>query len=782
MKSLAQATKSLRMGLLIAGVVGLATGAMAWYQVQRERCIDLEDVDRRAHVLAHQVSDSVRDALGRQDRDVANALSTRLEGYRRLIGFAVYRPDGRLVASGKAVLEFSDSLKAPVAKALRGEPEVIETIRSHGSYVHIWASRLMEPDGSVKGVLVALHDVSNLDDRANGRLVQFAFWILIITLLLMTLVVATMWTAYDRPLQNLADWMRRLRTENVPEAPPAGLPTALLASESDRLAASFRAARSAGWSRSHASVREHNVWTRDRLRTHVIDCLKGGQLVVVSNREPYMHQLRDGKPTMIVPAGGLVSALDPVLQACGGLWVAHGAGDADRETADDRGRLTVPPGDSRYTLRRVWLTREEEQGYYYGLSNEGLWPLCHLAHERPSFRESDWQHYIRGNRRFADAVLEEVADGQAMVLVQDYHLALVPRLLKAARPDLRVGIFWHIPWPNPEAFRICPWRAEILQGMLGADLVGFHLQQYCNNFLDTVDRMVEARLDWDHFAVELRGHQSLVRPFPISIESWNERGVPSGEMLARRVAQFQAQHKLRGTRIIVGVERIDYTKGLPERFRAIGRFFEKYPQHREKFTFVQLGAPSRTHIPRYRDLITDLETLADKINWQFGTDGWKPIRFLVAHHDAPTVHAFLHMASACVVSSLHDGMNLVAKEYVVAKDDCDGVLILSEFAGAARELSDALVINPYDTEQFADAIRYAVEMDPDERRSRMERMRKQVEEHNVYRWAANFLTELAATRTQPSPAHDQLANVASNHNGLSGSLPSPHSRNSEITT
>jgi trehalose 6-phosphate synthase len=253
------------------------------------------------------------------------------------------------------------------------------------------------------------------------------------------------------------------------------------------------------------------------------------------------------------------------------------------------------------------------------------------------------------------------------------------------------------------------------------------------------------------------------------------------EALARRVAQFKEQHKLRDTRIIVGVERIDYTKGLPERFRAIGRFFEKYPQHREKFTFVQLGAPSRTHIPRYRDLITELETLADQINWKFGTDGWKPIRFLVAHHDAATVHTSLHMASTCVVSSLHDGMNLVAKEYVAAKDDYAGVLILSEFAGAARELSDALIINPYDTEQFADAVRYAVEMDPDERRSRMERMRKQVEEHNVYRWAANFLAELAATRTQPLPARDLIENVTSNHDGHLGSLPSPHARKTEIT-
>jgi trehalose 6-phosphate synthase len=361
---------------------------------------------------------------------------------------------------------------------------------------------------------------------------------------------------------------------------------------------------------------------------------------------------------------------------------------------------------------------------------------------------------VTANRRFAETVLNEIGSGQAVVLVQDYQLALVPRLLKIERPDLRVGIFWHIPWPNPEAFRICPWRAELLHGMLGADLVGFHLQQYCNNFLDTVDRMVEARLDWDHFAVELQGHTSLVRPFPISVQDWSERNVPVGDELSRQMGQLREQHHLEGQRLVVGVDRIDYTKGLPERFRAVGRFFEKHPEHRGRVTFVQLGAPSRTHIRRYREHIAELESLADEINWKFQSDGWKPIHFLIAHHDGPTVHAFLQMATACIVSSLHDGMNLVAKEFVAAKDDGDGVLILSEFAGAARELSDALVINPYDTEQFANAIQTAVMMDSDERKRRMDRMRRQVSEFNVYRWAATFLTELAETRPETSSSRD----------------------------
>jgi trehalose 6-phosphate synthase len=268
-----------------------------------------------------------------------------------------------------------------------------------------------------------------------------------------------------------------------------------------------------------------------------------------------------------------------------------------------------------------------------------------------------------------------------------------------------------------------------------------------------------------------------VRPFPISVESWEEKNVPTGDDLARQIAGFKREHKLEGTEVAVGVDRIDYTKGLPERFRAVGRFLEKYPMHRERFTLVQLGAPSRTHIRRYREHIAELEALADEINWKYQTENWKPIRFLVAHHDGSVVHAFLKMASVCIVSSLHDGMNLVAKEYVAAKDDSDGVLILSEFAGAARELSDSLIVNPYDTEQFADAIRYAIEMNGDERRTRMDRMRRQVEENNVYRWAANFLTDLTATRS--AHLRSGVVRVDADSQNENGSRSRPKSRVSD---
>jgi trehalose 6-phosphate synthase len=750
-------SRGLWLGLLIAGIVGGATLLVACWQMYRERLIDLEDQERRAHLLAHQIEDRVLPAVSQPHTEAVAVLAPLLEGYRKMLGFAVYLPDGRQLAAGKDVGEWGRELQPAVTQVLAGKAEAVELARGSDLALHILARRLIDDEGRTAGALVVVHDITHLDDRANTRLLYFAIWTLVSTLALVVLVVGATWYSYELPLRNLAEWMRRVRTEAADEAPPVNLPVALLANESARLAASFQAARQSALVESRSVVREHKVWTRERLRAHAIDCLRGGQLVVVSNREPYMHQFQNGTPQLIVPAGGLVTALDPVLQVVGGLWVAHGAGDADRQTADAQGRLRVPPATGAYTLRRVWLTKEEEQGYYYGLSNEGLWALCHLAHERPVFRATDWQHYVDANRRFTNAILEDIGSGSATVLVQDYHLALVPQMLKDARPDLRVGIFWHIPWPNPEAFRICPWRTELLKGMLGADLIGFHLQQYCNNFLDTVDRMVEARLDWDDFAVELGGRQSLVRPFPISIENWAERGTVTGPGLTQQINKLRTLHKLGAGQVVVGVDRIDYTKGLPERFRAIERFLEKYPQQHGQVTFVQLGAPSRTHIPRYRELIVELETLADKINWRFQTDDWKPMRFLVDHHSGPTVHAFMALSSVCLVSSLHDGMNLVAKEYVAAKTDCAGVLVLSEFAGAARELPDALIINPYDIEQFANAIAQALTMPPAERTARMERMRQVVEERNVYWWAAAFLADLCGTRANLSRTSGQFS-------------------------
>jgi trehalose 6-phosphate synthase len=463
------------------------------------------------------------------------------------------------------------------------------------------------------------------------------------------------------------------------------------------------------------------------------------RVVVVANREPYMHVRNAEGLHWIRPASGLVTALDPIAQATGGVWIAHGSGSGDRETADERGRIAVPPTNPSYTLRRIWLTKEEEAGYYYGFANRALWPLCHIAYTRPVFNASDWQQYQRVNARFAEAVLEEIKDSPAIVLVQDYHYALLPRIVKRQRPDAIISHFWHIPWPHREAFRICPWQEELLDGMLGSDLLGFHVQLHCNNFLETADRLIESRVDYEHFSVTRSAHETKVRPIPISIDM---EGLSQDGVARSDVEGFRRSYGLKPEwAVAIGVDRMDYTKGIPERFRAVDRFLESYPVWRNRFVFLQMGAPSRTEIREYRDLNAEIDELAQQINDKHGTDEWKPICIARAHHGTEEVFAAYRTADVCVVSSLHDGMNLVAKEFVAARDDLLGVLILSPFTGAAREMPEALLVNPYATDQFADALNTALTMSAEERKRRMQRLRAQVADHNIYRWAGLLLTE-----------------------------------------
>jgi trehalose 6-phosphate synthase len=464
----------------------------------------------------------------------------------------------------------------------------------------------------------------------------------------------------------------------------------------------------------------------------------------------------------VVPASGLVTALEPILCACNGTWIAQATGAADRESADEAGCLRVPPDHPQYTLHRVWLTKEEEQGFYLGFANEGLWPLCHIAHTRPTFRVEDWECYQAVNQKFAGTLLDEIRSEESpAVLVQDYHFALLPGIIKQRRPDARVAIFWHIPWPNPEAFGICPWQRELLDGLLGADLIGFHIQAHCNNFLETVDRTLESRVDWERFAVTREGHRTLVHPFPISVSMERpEAGPAPPEFPHLERAELLSRHGVRATFMGVGVDRIDYTKGIPERFRGIERFLEKCPAYREQFTFVQIGSPSRTHIPRYHELMEEVIREAERINRRFQTSEWRPIVLLTRQHSHEEILPYYRTADLCLVTSLHDGMNLVAKEFVASRPDDQGVLILSRFAGASHELADALVVNPYDIEEIAHAVHHALEMPPEERRIRMQRMRTIVKERNIYRWAGSLIGELCDIRTTNALRKPSLVRVS----------------------
>ena len=482
--------------------------------------------------------------------------------------------------------------------------------------------------------------------------------------------------------------------------------------------------------------------TRESLRELVQEKLRDYLFIVVSNREPYVHTFSGREIKCQKPPSGLTVALDPVMQACGGTWIAHGSGDADAHVVDKGNKVLVPPQKPLYPLKRVWLSRKDEDGYYYGFSNEALWPLCHIAYTRPMFNESDWDTYKRVNQIFADSVLEEVGDRKAFVFVQDYHLALLPKIIKERNPNIIVAQFWHIPWPNREAFRICPWQEDILDGLLGNDLLGFHIRYHCNNFLDTVDRTIEARVDWERYEVIRGGKRTAVRPFPISVDFEAISREAQSEEVGAEIERLKAKLGLNDEVIGMGLDRLDYTKGIPDRLRAIDRFFEKYPEYKGKAVFIQAGVPSRIHIPVYKQVNDEIDNLVEEVNWKYAAWHWKPVIYLKENLPPLTLMALRRMSNFCIVSSLHDGMNLVAKEFVASRFDEDGVLILSPFTGAARELTDALLVNPYATDHFAKAIKEAIEMPREERQKRMRRMREIVRENNIYKWAADIISEL----------------------------------------
>jgi trehalose 6-phosphate synthase len=488
-------------------------------------------------------------------------------------------------------------------------------------------------------------------------------------------------------------------------------------------------------------------WSAARLRETLRTHLKGDRVIVLANREPCIHQrMPSGEIEIQHPASGLVTALEPIMRACSGVWVGHGSGTADRESSDSRGRLEVSTGDASYLLRRVWLTEEEERGYYYGFANEALWPLCHLANAHPVFRRSDWLQYQRVNQRFADAVAAEAGCDDPVVLVQDYHFALVPRMLRKRFPRATILTFWHIPWPDAERFAICPYQDEILEGLLGSSIVGFQTPQYCHNFLESVDRTLESRVARQSLDVVRQQRTTLVRAYPISIEWPGRAGVGLPDVATCR-SEVRASLELPpDAKLVVSVDRMDYTKGMEERLLTIERMLERWPQNAPPLAFVQVGAPSRVRIDRYREFGDKVRTEVARLNERFGRPGVRPITLIDRHCEPPEVFRLYRAADVCYVSSLHDGMNLVAKEFIAARDDEGGVLLLSRFAGAARELTEAVIVNPYDLEGVAETLQAALLMAPAEQRERMRALRAQVAEYNVYRWAGRMLLDAARVR------------------------------------
>jgi trehalose-6-phosphate synthase len=693
------------------------------------------DVELRAQLVMHSIEEPITVL-------VESGNETRLRGYlaklaadERLLAVLVCRPDG-----------------ATIFKSERTPPAVSCDSQAGASPA---GSRIVQlPSGSVQvsrfdfdGSLpkpfrvLMLHDLSFVDRRQRTARDFILVFLGISILLLALLIVLGAWLQLRRWAQVLIGDIRGKRFLDNAQSPRESLP--ILSQVREVLAEAEEKQR------LEIDFREN--WTPQALQQVVRDHLNSAQVIIVSNREPYIHNFdADHHAFWQVPASGMVTALEPIMRACSGVWVAHGAGSADRQTVDRYDRIRVPPDDPNYTLRRVWLTPEQEQGYYYGFSNEGLWPLCHLAYVRPAFRASDWRAYEEVNAKFADVVSVESSTDSPVILIQDFHFALLPQLLRKKIPKATIALFWHIPWPNAETFGVCPWKREVLMHMLSADILGFHTRYHCQNFLDTVDRFVECQIDREHMTVTLQGRVCRVASYPISIE-WPPRWLAQLPDIAACRAAVRARHAIGdGVMIGLGVERWDFTKGIIERFQALEVLLDNDPRHRGRISLLQIAAPSRGQLPAYQALQQHTYSEVERINAKFAQGDWRPI-VLIDEQQAPLrVFELYRAADFCLVNSLHDGMNLVAKEFVAARDDEDGVLILSTFAGASRELAEALLINPFDVSETANAMEIAMRMGRDERRSRMSLMRRTVKENNVYRWAGRMLMDAARIRQRQS--------------------------------
>ena len=754
-----------RLSLSLITSVALVSFTFAWFQTRANRRGLDRELERHALVLAESLAKSAQPLVEERSYRRLQQLVDQFENREQIAGVAIFDKTGTPLAISSRLTPRLDKYPAPIRQTIQDGLTHADFVALGGDPVHVVAMPLRN-DPVVIGVLSIFHDTAYIGQQTAALWRRALIGIAIQTALIGLITLLTIRLTLRRPLKRTTEWLRQLRTGAVTSAPRASEQGEfeLLAQEASRLASSLVAARAAAEREAWLRESAESNWTAERLRVFIRGRLGDDHLFLVSNREPYEHVYTDKAIECRVPASGLVTALEPVLCACDGTWIAQATGDADRDTADDEARLRVPPEQDEYTLRRVWLDPDEEKGFYFGFSNEGLWPLCHIAHTRPSFRESDWEAYRAVNERFAEVLLEEIErEENPVVLVQDYHFALLPRMLKRHRPDVRLAIFWHIPWPNPEAFGICPWQRELVDGLLGADLIGFHIQAHCNNFLDTVDRSLECRIDREHSSVTREGHRTLVQPFPISVAMESETSVvPSGELPHLERAELLARLGVRATFMGIGVDRIDYTKGIPERFRGIERFLETCPAYRNEFTFVQIGSPSRTSIERYHNLMQEVMDEAERINRRFQNGGWKPIVLLTRQHSHEEILPYYRTADVCLVTSLHDGMNLVAKEFVASRADEQGVLVLSRFTGASHELVDAMQVNPYDTEELSRALHRALEMSPEERAIRMQRMRAIVKERNIYRWAGSLIGELCAVRTVSALPGPTLVRTAVN--------------------
>ncbi|HSX09038.1 MAG TPA: trehalose-6-phosphate synthase [Candidatus Saccharimonadales bacterium] len=726
-------------------IISLIAFYFSWTQVASEQKRLQSDIQYRSYLVVDSLKESVEPNFVNKSKVNLQHDVENFADKQRLAGIGIVNNTGKFIAASPSLsndLKNSKTSNQIIIDTMDGDQDNGNFVTVDNNKYYVYASPLQDKK-SVVGALIVVQNAGYIDTELNDLWMSDLTKLFIQAFLLAIAILIILRWLILMPIRNLVESLQTTRKDGKKRTIAKVFDNPLFAplvKEVGNMQRNLIEARIAASEEARLRLKKFDSpWTTERLKAFVTDILKDRKIFVISNREPYVHTKDGNTIDYHSPASGVVTAIEPIMQATGGMWIAQGSGNADKLVVDQNDCISVPPDDPRYTLKRIWLTKEENKGFYDGFANEGLWPLCHMAHTRPVFNKDDWREYVKVNEKFAKSLLKEIKNEQnPVVLVQDYHFALLPRMIKDKRPDATIGIFWHIPWPNAEAFSICPWKKEILDGMLGADIIGFHTQLHGNNFINTVGRELEALIDMDQFTVTKNNHSTAIKPFPISI-AFSKR---SSELLETQEEQSKEALKKLGVKseyVGIGVDRLDYTKGIMERLQAIDIFLTKYPAYIGKFTFIQISAPSRTEVPEYKQFADKVIEEINRINNKFKKNDWKPILFLHKHHSHDAIYPLYRAAKVCLVTSLHDGMNLVAKEFVAARDDERGVLILSQFAGAARELRDALIVNPYNGEQVAEAIHTALTMRRADQTNRMRRMREILKSYNIYRWSAEFL-------------------------------------------
>jgi trehalose 6-phosphate synthase len=736
--------------LIIFSVISLITATFTINQVYQENIRLENDLQYRSSLLADGLKESVEPNFINKSDEYLQLLVERYANRQRIAGLAVVDNTGKIIAVSSslpnAMTKQPQQFASNVMDADKADGELIVF---NNKKMYVFATPLHD-NAHVVGALLVVQNAAYIDLRIQDIWTSNVLRAVIQAVLLSLAFILIIRIFLNKPIEKLVESLKLISTDDHSQnhkARPFSPLLRPLMKEIYRMQESLLQARLSASEEARVSLEKlDSPWTAERLKQFIKDIIKDRTIVVVSQKEPYLHTKTGNNITFFSPATGVVTALEPIMQATGGTWIAFGGGDADKLVVDENDKIKVPPDNPKYTLKRIWLSDEEIKGFSTGFSSEGIWPLCNAAHVRPVFREQDWEQYKMVNEKYAKAVLNEIKYTESpIVFIQDFQFMLVPKMIKDSRPDAAIGMFWHIPWPNPESFSICPWKKVMLEGMLGSDLIAFHTQLHSNNFIDTVARELEALVDLERFVVIKNEHETLVKPFPISIAfTGTEPSTSEIEKEEQNKKELRAKLNIKSEYIGVGIERLDYVKGLLERYESLDLFFTNHPEYKERLTFIQLAVPSNSPIKAYQEYEHRVQEEINRINNKFKTSNWKPIILLKELQSHSDVNKLYQAANFCLITSLQDGMNLVAKEYIAARHDEKGVLILSQFAGASKELRDSLIINPYNIRQTADAIYTAVTMDETEQKKRMKILRRIVKSNNVYRWAAEFLKTIAS--------------------------------------